>query len=344
MGARSLPASRKAHTRPRRSSRARGMRSARAMSSGPRSGGSSVVSVVGAGTVGTSTAHALLLQRVGEVKLIDVDEQRLEGEVLDLQDAFFSIEQASLSDAGSSSDLIIITAGAAQKPGQSRTELTKTNVSIVKSICDGLGSISSDTLVMVVANPCDTLTYCAQEFLSDRLHHSQVIGSGTVLDTNRLRVALANRFNVNISSLHTYVLGEHGDTQFPALSCSRIGGIPPELMPGFDASEFRRIAEESKRKAYSIIQDKGATQWGIGAAASSLAYSLVRDSREVRTISSRMHFEGVGDVCLSVPTIIGRGGVCERLPIAEVLEEEEKGYLRESAESIRTTIDSVKHV
>lgn len=219
-----------------------------------RDDSNSVVSVVGAGAVGSSIANALLLQRVAHVKLVDVDEQRLEGEVLDLQDAFSSIEQASLQDAGPSSDLIVLTAGAAQKPGQSRMDLVDTNVGIVKQICDGLGPIAPDTTVMVVANPCDVLTYFAQEYLSDRLPQSQVIGSGTVLDTNRLRVALAYRFNVNLSSLHTYVLGEHGDTQFPALSCSRVGGIPLEQMPGFDADEFRQIADQSKRKAYSIIQ------------------------------------------------------------------------------------------
>lgn len=237
------------------------------------------IAVIGAGSVGAAVCYALLLRPIcSELILVDVDQQRCIGEVADLQDGTFlsntRVRVGTPQEAGQC-DLVVITAGAKQRPNETRLQLVDRNLAILRSILDSMKPMREETVLLLVANPVDILTYFAQKWSG--LPATQVLGTGTFLDTARLRHAIASRaqvfivflflkvytFNVSINyqvaftAVHVYVLGEHGDSQFPCWSSAHIGGVPLLEYPGFNRQMLDELAEKTKKKAYDIIAAKG---------------------------------------------------------------------------------------
>jgi len=304
------------------------------------SAGHAKIAVVGTGFVGATVAYALMLKNVAaELILVDINEQLCEGQVLDLSDAISfcyasHVRKGTLEEA-SHADIIIITAGIPGKPEQTRLDLIKTNHEILISIMHGLGSINPRAVILVISNPVDVMTYLAQE-LSD-LPKNQIFGSGTLLDSQRLCGTLSARIGVSQQSIQAYILGEHGDSQFPAWSSARIAGIPITSFAQMTQNNLDNIAQTARTKAYEIIKNKGATYYGIGVCAADICENIVFNQQRIMPVSSYIDELGV---CLSMPTIVGENGIEHVLPIP--LDEKEKQLLQHSAKTLRDVIDSLR--
>jgi len=297
------------------------------------------VAIIGAGSVGSTCAYALLLRRItSEVLLVDIDERLLIAQVQDLADAAFlsntKIRAASFSEAGQC-DIVVITAGAKQREGESRRDLIDRNHHILKSVIESIRPIRDDAILLLVSNPVDVLTEMAQR-LSGLPKH-QVIGSGTFLDSVRLRSALAEHAKVADTAIHGYVLGEHGDSQFVAWSTATIGGCPIDTLLPSTAPSLPTIADSTKGKALSIIAAKGATAYGIASIVSSICECILFDQRHVRPIS---HWVDNLGCCISLPVVLGRGGVVKTIDVP--LNDEEKGELRKSVDVIKNCLQEVE--
>lgn len=261
-------------------------------------------------------------------------------QVADLSDATFHgntttrVRSGTHKEAGQC-DIVVIAAGAKQKKGESRTDLIGRNKSILESAISDMKPFREDTVLLLVANPVDVLTYFAQQY-SD-LPRQQVIGSGTFLDSARLRGILAKKAEVAASSIDAYVLGEHGESQFVAWSLASIGGVPlSSALSSLDrAVDKTAIADETKNKATSIIENKGATNYGIGGVAASICKSILFDEKIVRPVS--YYQDGLG-VCLSMPAVLGRGGIVRSVPMP--LDGEEKRLLEQSAKTLKEVINA----
>lgn len=262
------------------------------------------VAVVGAGFVGANTAYSLLSRNVAaRVTLTDVNESKCQGEVLDLQDSGRRVEMATPQQAGQA-DVIIITAGRGLRPGETRLDLVKANSGILKSVIAGMQPLNMTAKLIVVSNPCDALTYSAQQ--CSGLPESHVMGAGTVLDTMRLRVALAQKVGVHHSSVDLWVLGEHGDSQFPVGSMGNIGGVPLTEVPEMKDVDLAKEAEDSAKKAYGIRKQKGYTGFGVATATVEIVDAILNDLKMVLPVSVRVP----GRKCvLSLPAVIGVNGV-----------------------------------
>jgi len=309
------------------------------------------VVVIGAGAVGTAYIYALLPHGVaGEIALIDIDQNRVEGEVLDLSHSLpfippVAIKKGDYSDC-SDADVIVVTAGAKQQPGQSRLDLTHKNAQIVRSICREISKQDSSGVLVMVTNPVDALTYVALKEL--KWPHQRVIGSGTVLDSARLKYLLSRHCKIDARNVHAYILGEHGDSEVAAWSMSHIAGVSLReycgVCRGCDYNEHhRRIAEEVRSSAYHIIDYKGSTYYGIGLSLVRITEAILRNESSVLTVSSFLDGQyGIKDVCLSVPCVVADNGV-NRTIDAE-LAPEELGALRASAQTIREVLDKIKDI
>ncbi|KAI8943328.1 hypothetical protein NX059_001345 [Plenodomus lindquistii] len=299
----------------------------------------STIAIVGAGTVGATVAYSLIMNpSAGEILLIDPQEDLRNAQVQDLSDATYHgnspvyIRSGTHKEAGQS-DLIVMTAGAAQKQGESRTDLIGKNKAILESAINDMKPFRPDTVLLIVANPVDILTYYAQQYSG--LPKSQVFGSGTFLDSARLRGELAHSAAVSASSIDAYVLGEHGDSQFVAWSLATITGLPLHTsLPPNTTIDESLIASSVKNKATDIIDSKGSTNFGIGAVAASICKSVLSDQREVRAVS---FFQEELGVCLSMPAVVGRKGVVRGVEVK--LSAEEKGRLEESAKALREVME-----
>lgn len=306
------------------------------------------VAVVGCGFVGSSSAFALMQSGLfSEMVLIDVDRDRAEGEALDIAHGspfgtpmkIYAGEYADAADAA----IIVITAGAAQKPGETRLDLVNKNVGIFKSIIPQINESGFEGIMLVVSNPVDILTYAAVQ-MSD-LPESRIIGSGTVLDSARLREALGRTLGVDSRNVHAYVIGEHGDSELAVWSSADVSGVPLkdfcELRGLEDYEEVeRQIAADVKNAAYEIIAKKHATYYGIAMSVKRLCGAIMRDEKSIMPISSLMVGEyGLSDICISMPTIIGREGVECRVPVS--LSADELAELQSSAEALREVMDGV---
>jgi len=296
----------------------------------------SKIAIIGAGAVGSTTAYALMLQDLtAEIILIDVKKEHCKGEILDLSDSIsFSVTSkirgGNIEDA-KNVDIIIITAGIPQKPGQIRDELINTNKRIVSAIMKDLQPINKQAKIIMVTNPLDTLTYIAQQ--KSGLPKSQVFGTGTFLDTQRIRGLLSNKFQIAEQSIHAYTLGEHGDTQFVAWSCATIGGIPISSFPQLTKENLKTLSEEARNKANEIIQYKGATFFGISACVAAICENIIFDQKRVLPLS--VYMENFG-VCLSMPSVLGKNGIEKILEIP--LNTNEKKLLAMSAKKIKQTM------
>ena len=309
------------------------------------------VTIIGAGSVGATTAFALLTRgAASDVVLIDVNNEKAMGEALDIKQATPFIDNCDIhagtyADAAGS-DVVIITSGIGRKPGQSRLELVQTNVGIIKQIAGEITKVCPNAIYIIVANPVDILTYAFLKFTG--LPKSQVFGTGTVLDTIRLRTRLSEIYNVNKQQVHANVLGEHGDTSFVAWSTATIAGVPlteynESLATAYTIpNEYKREDVETyvKKSGGKIIARKGCTVYGIGMTSTHIVKALAGSAETAMTVSSLHEGEyGISDVCLSSLSLIDRKGV--RTIITQKLSDDEIKKLHESAEALKAVIKSV---
>ncbi len=310
----------------------------------------SKLTVVGAGSVGSSTAYAALIRgSARHVALYDIATEKVEAEVLDLA---HGTQFTGSSDITGGSDIsvaegshvVVITAGAKQKPGQTRIELAATNARILQTMLPQLLEVAPDAIYVIVTNPCDVLTVLAQE--ATGLPPERIFASGTVLDTSRLRWRLAHRAGVSASSVHAYIVGEHGDTEFPLWSKATVGSVPildwrSEGHPPMTAAELDEIAVDVRDAAYKVIQGKGATNYAIGLSSARIVEAILRDEHAVMPVSTVLRdFHGIDGVALSVPSIVSARGA---VPIPETdFDAHELGLLRRSADALRQVAASLR--
>jgi L-lactate dehydrogenase len=304
------------------------------------------LTVIGAGSVGVSVAYAALIRgSAAEVTLYDIATAKVDAEVLDLAHGtqFTSAAVSGGSDLSvvDGSDVVVVTAGAKQQPGQTRMELASTNARLLERLLPQLVERAPSAVFLIVTNPADVMTVVAQRVTGLPSH--RVFGSGTVLDTSRLRWRLAHRAQVNTASVHADIVGEHGDTEFPLWSNATIGSVPILDWPGeerFTVEELDRIAIEVRDAAYAVIQGKGATNLAIGVSCARIAEAVLRDERAVLPVATVLDGEyGIHGVALSVPSVVGAAGA---MPLGETpMNEHELGLLRASADAIRTAVDAL---
>ncbi len=300
------------------------------------------IMIVGTGNVGSSIAYALLNQRtpVKEIILTDINMDDAEGEVMDLRDAlavapsFLKIRTGSYEDA-TDCDICIITAGANQKPGETRTDLVEKNAKILQSIVGPVMASGFDGIFLVVSNPVDTLSFLTWSY--SHLPAERVIGSGTVLDSARLRLCLSERLNVNPKSIHAYQIGEHGDTEMALWSNANVGGEKiSNLLP---KAELDEIEKSVRDKAYEIIKRKGATHYGIGACVVRIINCILNDERRVLPVSSLDDNAGIYN---GFPAVVGREGIIRRLDLD--LTEAEGVKFQKSVNALRSVLKEAQNV
>ena len=302
------------------------------------------VVLIGAGDVGLAYSYALINQGVCDhLAIIDIDEKKLEGNVMDLNHGVVWAPSRTKVTKGTYEDcadaaLVVICAGAAQKPGETRLQLVDKNMHIMKSIVDEVMSNGFDGIFLVASNPVDILTYAVWQYSGLDWH--QVVGSGTVLDTSRLRYLVSRETGVATQNIHAYVAGEHGDSEVALWSSAEIGNVPlsqwgPTLSGRvFDAELRKSIATDVVQSAYKIIEGKGATNYAIGLSASNIAGAVLRDEQRVLTVSTLLEdWEGISDVCMAAPTLVGRDGAGRVLNPPLTLNE--RDGLTASAERLR---------
>lgn len=310
------------------------------------------ITIIGAGSVGATIAYTLSKDDIAsELVLIDVNKEKVEGEVLDIiQGTCFrnpiSVIAGEYEDA-KDSDIVIITSGIARKPGQTRLELTQTNVNILKSITPKIVEVAPDALYIIVSNPVDVMTYVFTKISG--LPENQVIGSGTILDTARLKYGLSELLQVAQKNIHAYVFGEHGDSSFIPWSTADVASISLDdyykcaeklgrKVAPLDKDEMLTYVQKSGGK---IIANKGATFYAVATAVCELCSILTSSSESVATISSMMHGEyGIEDVCLSTLTLVGPNGIAGKLPMR--LTDEEVAKLQKSAKSLKDVIAQIE--
>ena len=289
------------------------------------------ISIVGSGSVGCTIAYTLILKDlVKEICLIDIDKKRCSGEVADLQDAqyfskFSKIKSGEFKDL-ESSDIIIISAGARQKPGQSRAELIDVNRGVIKSIFDQAKNIKQDTIIIMVTNPVDILTCYVQTLV--KLPKNQIIGSSTLLDSIRLSTLIAEKLNLDINAIKTWVVGEHGDSQVALYSATVVSGEPVSKF--MSLQDFNNFAQKAKNKAYEIIDCKGFTCYGVASCVTALCESIIFDHKNIFPVSC---YSKEYDICMGLPVVIGSSGIEKYVDLDLSLEEKER--LNSSAQVLK---------
>ena len=298
--------------------------------------------VIGCGFVGSATAFTLMQSRLfSELVLLDVNMEKADGEAKDIAHGIPFAGQmkiyAGTYDDAADAAIIIITAGANQKPGETRLDLVQKNTAIYQSIIPEIVKRDFGGILLIVSNPVDILTYVALKLSG--LPEKRVLGSGTVLDTARLKYALGEHLGVDSRSVHSFIIGEHGDSEIAAWSSTNVSGIPLnefcEMRGHFNHdAAMDAIAEKVKNSAYEIISKKQATYYGIAMSVKRICECIVRNERSILPVSAMMHGEyGIEDITLSMPAIVGIGGVEPHVPIA--LSEEEAEKLVESAKKLK---------
>ena len=313
---------------------------------------SSKITIIGAGSVGATIAYTLSNEDIAsEIVLIDINKKKVEGEVMDIaQGTCFrdpiSIVAGEYEDA-KDSDIVIITSGIARKPGQTRIELTQTNVNILKSITPEIVAAAPNALYVIVSNPVDIMTYVFTKISG--LPENQVIGSGTILDTARLRCGLSEHFKVAQKNIHAYVFGEHGDTSFIPWTGAYIAGVSIDeyyehsKKLGIEVDKLDRDAmlEYVQKSGGRIIADKGATFYAVSKAVCKLCGTLMASSDSMATVSSMMHGEyGIEDVCLSTLTLVGPNGIRGKVPMR--MNKAEIEQLHASANALKAVIAQIE--
>ena len=305
--------------------------------------------MIGCGFVGSASVFSLMQSGLfSEIAMIDADMSKAEGEAMDISHGIPFAKQMKIY-AGSYDDvtdagIVIITAGANQKPNETRLDLVNKNVAIFKQIIPEIAKRSFEGILLVVANPVDILTHVAQKLSG--LPENRVIGSGTVLDTARLKYRLGEHLSVDSRSVHAFIIGEHGDSEIAVWSSANVSGIPLndfcEMRGHFQHEKAKRgIAEQVKNSAYESIQRKHATYVGVAMAVKRICEVIVRDEKSILPVSTAMHGEhGIEDVVLSMPCIVGKDGIETKVPISLSAEEERK--LKESVEILKKTMSGLE--
>lgn len=303
------------------------------------------IAVIGAGHVGATFAYSLILRGIApDIVLVDRDTARAEGEAMDLSHAVPFVAPARVR-AGTFEDcrdaaLVVITAGAGQRQGETRLDLAGRNADIIRDIVPQVVKANPEVVLLVATNPVDVLTYVALRVSG--LPASRVIGSGTILDTARFRHLLGEHLQVDARSIHAHIIGEHGDTEVPVWSLANIAGMRLDEFRrthghSGDAAALESIVEETRRAAYRIIERKGATYYAVAAGLMRIVEAVLRDQSTVLSVSSLVPgYYGIDDVCLSLPSVISRGGI-ERVLNLD-LDERETEALHRSADVLRQTI------
>ncbi len=305
------------------------------------------LAVIGCGFVGSASAFALMQSGLfSEMVLIDANRARAEGEALDISHGLpfakpmkiYAGDYPDLADAS----LIVVTAGAGQKPGETRLDLVKKNVSIFRSIIPSITQYNKEAILLIVANPVDILTYAAAKLSG--FPENRVFGTGTVLDTARLKYLLGEHLQVDSRAVHAFILGEHGDSEIVAWSSANVSGLPLhnfcEMRGYFDHdAAMETLAAGVKNSAYEIIEKKGATYYGIAMSVRRVCEAIVRDEKSILPVSSVQHGSyGIQDVALSLPAVVGKDGVETIVPIA--LSDEEIAALPASAQTLKDVLNA----
>ena len=304
------------------------------------------VGIIGAGSVGATIAYAAMIRGVAQhISLFDIAKSKVDAEVLDLNHGLLFAPQATVDGSDEvevlrDCDVVVMTAGAKQKPGETRMDLAAANASLCKKILPDVVRVAPNCLLLLVTNPVDVVTELAIKITG--FEWNRVIGSGTVLDSSRFRYLLGRHCGVAVQNVHAYIAGEHGDTEFPLWSSATIGSIPLNQwsVPGHGklaGAEKDEIVRNVKEAAYQVIQGKGATNYAVGLAVANILESILYDEQRVLAVSGRLQgFRGMDDVCLSVPRIVSCKGMEPPLPIPMTVDEEQA--LLASAERIRGVV------
>jgi L-lactate dehydrogenase len=304
------------------------------------------VVIIGAGAVGSSFAYALAQRGIAdEITLTDINREYAEGQVLDLAHGlpFYPNVQIKVGTAEDYADasVIVITAGAKQAPGESRLDLLHKNAAMIEGVMDEIAAQKSRAVIVIATNPVDILTHVA--IRHSRWPKTRIIGSGTVLDSARFRYLLSKHCDVDVSNVHGYILGEHGDSEFPAWSMTHVGGMPiddycPQCATCDDwMLDREEIARQVRESAYHIINYKGATYYAIGMALVRITAAILQDQNSVLTVSTLLEGEyGLQDVCLSVPVLLGKDGI--KRVIEAKLHAEEQSLLEKSADTLKRSL------
>ena len=297
------------------------------------------VVLIGCGNVGMSYAYALLNQRtyVNELVLIDLDMKRVEGEVMDLNHCLAFAPSKIAIKAGTYDDckdakMVVIAAGANQKPGETRMDLINKNSKIFKSIVSNVMKSGFDGIFLVATNPLDVMTYLTYKY--SKLPAHRVIGSGTILDTSRLRYLVAEKLNISPKNVHAYVVGEHGDSEFVPWSNANVG--LQNIRKYLSDEELEEICLDVKKAAYEIIERKGATYYGIGMCLVKITNTILGDENNIITVSS---YDKNNDVYVGLPSVVNKNGISNKIYIE--LDEEETRKLQNSIDIIKEAIEKI---
>jgi len=304
------------------------------------------VAIIGAGLVGATTAYAIMNRGLAsEIVLVDINKDKAEGEAMDLNHGVAFVKPVRIKSGGyeecRDARIVIISAGANQEPGETRLDLVKKNTDVFKKIIPQITEHTRDAILLVVTNPVDILTFVTMKLSG--LPSGRVLGSGTVLDTSRFRYLLSDHCKINPKNVHAYILGEHGDHEVAAWSLTNIAGVPFEdycVLCGKECAskDFKEeISEKVRKAAYEIINRKEATYYAVGLAVARIVESIFRDENSILTVSTILDGEyGLENVALSLPSIVGAGGV-EKVLNLKLSKNEEKNLL-ESAELLQSII------
>lgn len=306
------------------------------------------VAMVGCGFVGAASCFALMQSGMfSEMVLIDAVPEKAEGEALDIAHGLpfarpMKIYAGTYDDIADAA-IVIVSAGAAQKPGETRLDLVKKNVGIFKSIIPEIASRNEEGIMLIVANPVDILTYTALKLSG--WSENRVLGTGTVLDTARLKYLVGEHLGVDSRNIHAFIVGEHGDSEVTTWSSARVSGVPIREfceMRGYpdQSGYFEKVSEDVKNSAYEIIQKKRATYYGIAMSVRRVCEAIIRDEKSVLPVSSLMY--GAYDIeglALSMPAVVGKNGVECLVPVD--MNEEELGAVRKSAATLKSIVDDV---
>ncbi|MCY6484188.1 L-lactate dehydrogenase [Clostridium aestuarii] len=307
------------------------------------------ISIIGAGYVGATSAYALMMAGfASEIVIVDINKEKAVGEAMDLSHGVSFLKPVEVYAGNykdtADSDIVIITAGAAQKPGETRLDLINKNFDIFKKIIPQIVKYNPNAILLVVANPVDILTYITYKLSG--FPKERVIGSGTVLDTSRFKHLLSEHFNIDDRNIHTYIIGEHGDSEVATWSLTNIGCMNinyycNNICKKCDGLSKYEIHESVKNAGYEIINKKGATYFAVGLAIKRIVEAILRDENSILTVSSLLEGQyGINDVYVGIPTIVGSSGIKKVLEVP--LNEEELIKFKDSATHLKGYIDKLK--
>lgn len=312
------------------------------------------IGIIGAGFVGATTAYALMMSGIAsEIVIVDINKEKALGEAMDLNHGMAFVKPVTITASDYSgladADIVIITAGANQKEGETRIDLVNKNLNIFKGIVPEIVKYAKDAIILVVTNPVDILTYATYKISG--FPKNRVIGSGTVLDTSRLKYQLSEHCGIDARNIHAYIIGEHGDTELPAWSITSIAGSKMDEFcaaccdngknhVGINKKCKEEIHNSVKNAAYEIITRKGATYFAVALAVKRIVEAIVRDEKSILTVSSLLEGQfGLKDVCISLPTIVNRNGIKKVLEVN--LDEHDKELFLKSANAMKEVIDQL---